>query len=145
MKQSIEDLIKQDELIATILLHDVIEDCPITLDELDVNENIKMAVDLLTFKMYSGMDEEESSKLYYENISKNKIASIVKLIDRCNNVSTMATGFKDSKIVEYIEETEKYVLPLLSHVKREYDDFYDATFLLKYQLLSVMESLKRTI
>lgn len=137
--------IDTDELIATILLHDVVEDCDVTADELDVNEKIKAAVLLLSKKKVDGQSKEEANAAYYAGIRSNKTASIVKLIDRCNNVSTMATGFKPSKMVEYIEETEEYVLPLLDDVKHEYDDYYDAAFLLKYQLLSVMETLKRTI
>lgn len=137
--------IDNDNLIATVLLHDVVEDCDVSADELDVNEEIRAAVKLLSKEEINGQSEEEANKIYYRNIKTNKIASIVKLLDRCNNVSTMATGFKPSKMVEYIEETEKYVIPLLDEVKHEYDDYYDAAFLLKYQLLSVMETLKRTI
>lgn len=137
--------IDSDELIATVLLHDVVEDCDVTADELDVNEEIRIAVQLLSHEKIEGQSKDESNKLYYEGIRTNKIASIVKLLDRCNNVSTMATGFKPSKMIEYIEETEQYVLPLLEGVKHEYDEYYDAAFLLKYQLLSVMETLKRTL
>lgn len=137
--------IDSDELIATVLLHDVVEDCDVTADELDVNEEISTAVQLLSYEKIEGQSKEESNRLYYEGIRTNKIASIVKLLDRCNNVSTMATGFKPTKMIEYIEETEQYVLPLLEDVKHEYDEYYDAAFLLKYQLLSVMETLKRTL
>lgn len=137
--------IDSDELIATILLHDVVEDCDITADVLDVSEEIRNAVSLLSYEKKEGKSKEESNAIYYDSIKTNRIASIVKLLDRCNNVSTMATGFKPSKMVEYIEETENYVLPLLEDVKHEYDEYYDATFLLKYQLLSVMETLKRTL
>ena len=137
--------VAEDDLIAAILLHDVVEDCDITVDELDVNERIREAVDLVSFRPIAGKTKEESKKIYYENIGRNKIASMVKVIDRCNNVSTMATGFSLDKMAEYIDETETYVFPVLEIVKREYDDYYDAAFLLKYQMLSVLETLKRTL
>lgn len=137
--------IDEDDLIATILLHDVIEDTDATYEDLGVNERIQEAVRLVTFEMIEGMTKEESKKRYYEELSKDKIAAMVKLLDRCNNVSTMATGFNSEKMAEYIEETQNYVFPVLDWVKHEYDDYYDAAFLLKYQLLSVMESLKRTL
>ena len=137
--------IDSDEVIATILLHDVVEDCDVTADELDVSDGIRTAVKALTHEKRDDISEEESNRLYYAGIRENKTASIVKLLDRCNNISTMATGFKPEKMVEYIEETETFVLPLLNDVKHEYDDYYDAAFLLKYQLLSVMETLKRTL
>lgn len=137
--------IDSDELIATVFLHDVVEDCDVTADELDINEEIRMAVKLLSKEKITGQSKEELNLSYYEGIRTNKIASIVKLLDRCNNVSTMATGFKPAKMIKYIEETEQYVLPLLEIVRNEYDDYYDAAFLLKYQLLSVIETLKRTL
>jgi len=137
--------IDSDELIATVLLHDVVEDCDVTVDELDVNEDIKNAVNLLSHEKIEGQSKEDSNKAYYDGIKTNKVASMVKLLDRCNNVSTMATGFNPTKMIEYIEETEQFVIPLLDTVKHEYDDYYDAAFLLKYQLLSVMETLKRTL
>ena len=137
--------IDSDDLIATILLHDVVEDCGVSSDELDVNDNIRIAVDALSFKVLDGMTKEESKKVYYENIRTNKMASIVKLLDRCNNISTMATGFAPSKMASYIEETEKYVLPLLEDVKHEHDEYVDATFLIKYQMLSILETVKRAL
>lgn len=137
--------IDSDVLIATILLHDVVEDTEATLQKLDVSEEIKQAVDLVSFEELNGMSKEESFEIYYKKIGQNKIASMVKLLDRCNNVSTMATGFQPEKMARYIVETEEYVLPLLDKVKHEYDEYYDAAFLLKYHLLSVMESLKRTL
>jgi len=137
--------IDSDDLIAAILLHDVIEDTDATMEDLNVNERIKHAVDLVSFKMLDGLDKEQSKEVYYERISEDRLASMVKLLDRCNNVSTMATGFKPERMAEYIEETEQYVLPVLNTVKHEYDEYYNAAFLLKYQLLSVMETLKRTL
>lgn len=137
--------IDSDDLIATILLHDVVEDCDVTTEELDVNDVIKDAVRAVSFEVQDGMSKEESKKVYYDYIGKNKLASVVKLLDRCNNVSTMATGFTPNKIAKYVDETEKYVLPLLDIVKREYDEYYDATFLIKYQIFSVLETIKRIL
>ena len=103
------------------------------------------AVRLISFNMIDGLSKEESKAIYYSEIGKNRLASIVKLLDRCNNISTMATGFNKKKMAEYIDETEKYILPLLNTVKHGYDEYVDAAFLLKYQMLSVMETLKRTL
>lgn len=73
----------------------------------------------------------------------NKIAAMVKILDRCNNVSHMAAAFSKEKLIEYISETEEFVFPLIDHVKHNYLEYYNAVFLLKYQMLSVMEALKR--
>lgn len=47
----------------------------------------------------------------------------MKLLDRCNNVSFMAHGFSPSKLGEYIEETRKFILPLLTETRRRYPEF----------------------
>ena len=135
----------QDDILATIMYHDVCEDCGVALDELPVNDTVKEAVDCLTFKVADGEDRAQAKKRYYERIATNKLATIVKIIDRCNNVSTMATGFSKERMAKYICETEEYVIPLLTSVKHEYREWYNAAYLLKYQMLSVLESLKRTI
>ena len=81
----------------------------------------------------------------YAALAQNSTAAIVKAIDRCNNISTMMTSFPKDKIVRYVQETEKYVMPMLDTIKKEYAEYYDAIFLLKYQMLSVLESVKAAI
>lgn len=137
--------ITEDNLVAAVLLHDVVEDCGVTVEELDVNADVREVVSLVSFSEVDGLTHEEAKRHYYENIGKNRIASMVKLLDRCNNVSTMATAFGRKRIEEYIDETERYILPILNHVKHRYREYYNAAFLLKYQMLSVMETLKRTL
>ena len=95
-----------DNIISTALLHDVCEDCGVSCDELPVNEETRTAVSLLT----KTDDDEEN---YFTQISQNAIATIVKLLDRCNNISSMAVGFSKEKMIEYIKETEKWFYPLL--------------------------------
>ena len=126
-----------DNIISTALLHDVCEDCGVTVDELPVNDTTKEAMALLTKKR--DVNKEE----YYQKISQNPIATIVKLLDRCNNVSGMATGFSKEKIVEYIKETEKDVYPLLQRAKNEYPIYSNQIFLIKYHMTSVIEAIKR--
>ena len=137
--------IAEDNLVAAILLHDVVEDCGVTVEELDVNEDIRETVSLVSFSEVEGLTHEESKRQYYEKIGRNRFASMVKLLDRCNNISTMATAFSKKKIAEYIEETEKYIFPILNYVKHSYREYYNAAFLLKYHMLSVMETLKHTL
>ncbi|MBR0090076.1 MAG: helix-turn-helix domain-containing protein [Lachnospiraceae bacterium] len=134
--------IGDDETLAVTLLHDVCEDCGIDPSELPFSDTVKDAVRLLTKAYPEGLTKEEATVQYYTAIGENKTASIVKVIDRCNNVSTMALSFDREKLSEYIEETENYVIPLLTKIKREAPEYNNAAFLVKYQLLSVLESLK---
>lgn len=125
-----------DNLVSAILLHDVCEDCGVVLEELPVNEEVKTAVGLVTKN--SSTDEDT----YYKDIAENYIATMVKLLDRCNNVSTMATGFSREKIIEYINETEMYVYPLLRKAKTKYAKYSNQVFLIKYHMTSVVATLK---
>jgi (p)ppGpp synthase/HD superfamily hydrolase len=75
--QSVADAV-EDRLKPIAYLHDVVEDTPITLDELrqaGFPEYVLEAVDLLTHK------NREPSVHYWGKIAKNKDASIVKIED----------------------------------------------------------------
>jgi GTP pyrophosphokinase len=43
---------------------------------------------------------------------------------------------------EYITETEKYVLPLIKTAKKSWPEYAELTFLVKYQIVSVIETIK---
>lgn len=117
------------------MLHDVCEDCGVSCDELPVNEETRTAVSLLT----KTDDDEEN---YFTQISQNAIATIVKLLDRCNNISSMAVGFSKEKMIEYIKETEKWFYPLLQKAKYEFPMYSNQIFLIKYHMISVIEVIK---
>lgn len=125
--------IRDDALLTAILLHDVVEDTDTTLKELPFSDEVKNIVNLVTFSIPSGMTKEEAKAKYYNNISKNGKACVLKIIDRCNNVSTMAGSFSNEKLKEYIDETEKYVLPLTDVLKDNYPEYNNISFLVKYQ------------
>ena len=127
--------IVDDDILAAIMYHDVCEDCGVELDELPVNDVVKEAVDCLTYRQKEGETRTEAKRKYFDRLAQNKIATIVKIIDRCNNISTMSTAFSKERMVKYIYETEEYILPLLSIVKQKYPEWNNAAHLLKYQML----------
>ena len=137
--------IVDDDVLAAILLHDVCEDCGVSPEELPVGEPVQQAVALLTKEKRPGETGQQLNERYYAALRGNRIAAIVKLLDRCNNISAMAIGFSRERIVQYIEETEIYVLPLLEYVKESQPEYYNAAFLLKYHMKSILESLKRLV
>ncbi len=137
--------IQEDSVIAACLLHDVVEDCGVTAEELPVSDEAKEAVLLLSFEKQEGLTKEESLEQYYEKIVNNRIASIVKCLDRCNNISGMATAFTREKMANYIDETERYIMPILDNVKYQYPAYNTASFLLKYHMRSVLETLKHVL
>ena len=140
--------IADDTLLSACLLHDVLEDCPVTREDLaarGIRPEILDAVELVSFAEQPGKTHEEAKAAYYARIAQNKTASMVKVLDRCNNISTMATAFSRAKMADYILETERFVLPILDRIKHQYDDYNNAAYLIKYHMVCVMESLKRTL
>ncbi len=136
--------IKNDQVLATVILHNVCEDCGVKPENPPFSEPVRHSVALLTKPdNYSGSDAEK--KRYYVGISSDSTASIVKALDRCNNVSLMSLAFSREKIIRYVEETEEYVYPLLEHIKYGDKNYNDAVFLIKYQLKSTMETIKAFI
>lgn len=134
-----------DNLVSAALLHDVCEDCGIKVEELPVNEETRTAVKLLTKDISPVAKTESGKEKYYTEISRNEIATMVKLLDRCNNVSGMAAGFTKEKMVTYIQETEKWFYPLLHKAKMDYPMYSNQIFLIKYHISSVLEAIKHQL
>ncbi len=135
----------EDELLATALLHDVCEDCGVAYDRLPVSKAVQNSVRLLTKKWAAGEGSKELEEAYYEELSKDRIALMVKLLDRCNNISSMAGGFSGKRIVRYMEETRYFYKPLFEKAAKEYPDYRDALFAIRYQMYSVMEAVQRKL
>ncbi len=133
--------LEEDDLLSTCLLHDVCEDCGVKPEVLPVNDQTREAVRLLTKPENFGKTDPEY-KTYYEGIAGNRIALIVKLLDRCNNISGMATSFTDQRMAEYIKETQEYIYPLMEKVKYEYPQYSNQLFLIRYHMNSVLEALR---
>lgn len=128
--------LREDDLLAAILLHDVCEDCGVEPEELPVNETVQEAVRLVT--RVDGVGKGQ----YYGQIGENRIATLVKLIDRCHNVSQMSLAFSREKLWKYIEETENYVLPLLIDAIHQWPQYDAQYFLLDYQINSILQTVK---
>ena len=137
--------IRDDTVVATILLHDVCEDCGVSLAELPVSDAVRRGVDLMTFRIMDGETREIAKNRYYNMLLQSREAALTKLIDRCHNVSSMAGTFSVEKLKAYIEETRQYVLPLLRKIKNQYPEEADILFVLKYHIVSVVDSIEATI
>ena len=137
--------IRDDEVVATILLHDVCEDCDVGIQELPVSDRVRRSVELMTFEVMAGETKEIAKNRYYNLIMQDRAATLTKLIDRCHNVSSMAGTFSKEKLKSYIEETRQYVLPLLRKAKNTYAEDSDVLFVLKYHMMSVVDSIEATM
>ena len=133
--------LEDDDLLSACLLHDVCEDCAVKPEELPVSEATKEAVRLLTkSENFEKTDKDETA--YYDGIAGNRIATMVKLLDRCNNIASMATSFSDEKMSEYIIETQKYIHPLMEKARDDYPQYANQLFLIRYHMNSVLEALR---
>lgn len=131
--------LKEDSLVAAAILHDVPEDCGVRWKDLPVSDYTKDVVRRLTHV------KGEPLAPYYREIGENRTASMVKLLDRCDNVSTMAGVFSEEKIHQYIQETREFVLPLLRQTKDHWPGESNALFVLKYHICSVIDGLEKCL
>ena len=128
--------IRDEVVVASCLYHDVLEDCGYTIDQLPIeNAKIKDVVRRLTHVKPTPLT------VYYKEIAECPEAIIVKLLDRCDNVSTMAGVFSTAKTLSYIQETYEYVMPLYRKAKTEWPQYSNALFVLKYHITSVVDGL----
>lgn len=128
--------LKEDSIIAACLLHDVVEDCGVSVTDLPVSYETQTSIRLLTHIKTVPLS------VYYGELSKDRVASIVKILDRCHNVSTMAGVFTREKVESYIQETRDYVLPLLRITKEQWPEYSDKLFILKYHIQSMIDGLE---
>ena len=129
--------LKDEELIAALLLHDVVEMCDVTAASLPFSTNVKWLVSLVT-KPNRPYDKKE----FYDAIAADPRACLVKCMERCNNISNMASGFSSAKIAEYVADTEQYYPQLLRSIKGV-SKYNNAAWLLEYQIKALLATAKR--
>ena len=126
-----------DVLLAALLLHDVTEECRIPPSEMPVSGEVQDIVALVS-KPDGGYDAEA----YFDAVAGNAKACMVKCIDRCNNLSTMANSFPAERRKAYIRETESRY-PRLLRIIKERPEYQNAAWLLQYQIKSLLDTAKR--
>ena len=136
--------IEDDNVIATILLHDVVEDCGVSVDLLPFNDIIKRGVKYMTvYKFDTDRDKLETKARYFKNLLESKEAVIAKAIDRYNNLSDMPFALSDSAIGKNIAETEVLLLPVLKEAKEKWIEISDILFVLRTNIRSINDILKK--
>ena len=138
----LEKLNFNTDVISAALLHDTVEDCGITVEQLTqkFNKNIAQIVDAVTaiqnenFKpdaddIYANTDDflklAMEDKTYQKLIAigkLNKFGFYIKFADRLNNLQTIAPFARYKKEAK-IQETRKWIIPLAKLLKSKY--FYD--------------------
>ena len=135
--------IRDDSIIAACLLPDVLEDTGAREEDLPVDDETRKLVTLMSHEK-AVLNRGEMLKEYYEGLSSDPKAALIKCVDRCNNLTTMSWGLKRKRQIRMIYETEKYVMPLLD-VVRSAPEYNSAAWLLKYQMESMLDIYKRLL
>lgn len=142
-----------ENVISSALLHDVVEDCGYTIDEIKNNFNNVVAemvdcvsmIDKTKFVLdendifedvnfEKASNEEQSFKKLITIGKRNPLSFCIKFADRLHNLRTIDC-FEYNKQLEKVKETEKWIIPIAKILKSEY--FYRAIknecFKIKYK------------
>ena len=132
-----------DEIIATILLHDVCEDCNIPLSALPVNDTVRYAVKLMTIKPFQGEEKSETKRRYFHELIDSKEAIITKAFDRYANLNDMDGTLSEEAIVKNIKETHELLMPALKEAKYEYPELSDMMHTIRKMLKDTLVMMAR--
>lgn len=132
-KDESEENYETDVLIATALLHDILEDVDwITKEYLirEYDEYLFTQVDNVTKR------DGEPIEDYLKRVSSSRISAIVKIADRLDNVCTLASSSYSHR-KKQLNETKKYYLPLTKQYRTLY--YEDTSFF--WQARTIMNSI----
>jgi len=127
-----------EDVVSAALLHDVVEDCNYTVNDIRVhfNNNVADLVDAVSAIDNSAYEyneneifedvnfiklsaEEQTFKKLISLGKKNPLAFSIKFADRLHNLRTISI-FARSKQLEKVRETEKWILPIAKNLGSEY-------------------------
>lgn len=129
-----------DDLIATALLHDTVED----IDFISVNfirekfnDRIANNVDNLTKR-----EGKESFVDYIKRVSTSPISAVVKILDRLNNLATLEQSSLEHRKQQY-EETMAVYIPLTKYYRRQYWEYRGLFWQVRTIMISLLHEIKR--
>ena len=133
---------EEDILLASALCHDLIEDIPfprhgkelITTYHLDpkVYETVKL---LSKRRDFTSEEEQE----FFHQIETHKLAALVKLSDRGNNVEDLY-NMSLWKVHEYVGETRRFFLPMCEHAKEYFPELLQTIEILQDKIVSLTQT-----
>lgn len=133
---------EEDILLAAALCHDMIEDVPFPnhgremVDEFHLDERVYETVKLVS-KRKDFTEAEEIE--HFRMIQENKLALLVKLSDRSHNVEDLY-NMSVRKVHEYVDETNKFILPMCEYGFAHYPELGTALGILKDKIVCLTEA-----
>ena len=135
--------IHDDDVIAAVLAHDMVEDSEMLVSDIPANPRVREAVRVVSKCEYN-QSKPDWERTYFEEIRKNPLACLIKCLDRVNNLAGMADVFGRGRMVEYTAETDRYY-PVLLEVIKKVPEWNNAWWLLRYQMMTMLEAFKRLL
>ena len=128
-----------DILFAAALCHDLIEDVEFEHGGTELKELYHLdprvyETILLVTKRKDFTEDEE--RRHFENITKNRLAMLVKAADRGNNVEDLYNR-SSWKVHEYVGETKKYFFPMLEYAAANYKDISSSISILRDKIYTL--------
>lgn len=128
---SINDDNITDELVATLLLHDLREDAHVAINEMPFDERIRNGVKYMSLIRFDDESKYELKRRYYNELLESKEATIGKGFDRYNNLTTMSATFSDEKVRKNVVETDMLLLPTLKKAEEMWPEASSLLHLLR--------------
>jgi hypothetical protein len=123
--------LQEERAIICALLHDIQEDHDVDRVEISQRFGARTSdVIWMLTKKFAGRHKNKDE--YIRDISQDIIASIVKGLDRNNNLSTMIDVFSVDKMEQYAKEAETVFLPMLKNASKLFPELFQA-----YQTISL--------
>jgi GTP pyrophosphokinase len=129
-----------EALLTAAILHDVVEDCNISTNDLVMKYGFSSEVASIVSLL--SKQPGESTDVYYTAISYNVKSALIKIADRSHNISTMIGAFSEDKMKSYVKETEEFVMPLCRYAIRQYPEYSDDIYIMRNHIESVLNCIK---
>lgn len=138
LKTISRSLLYPEESIIVALIHDLGEDYGLTTDAVEQGYGPMCAH---AFEKMTKKNEfmRKTTEAYYNTLAVDPVASVVKAADRIHNHQSMVGVFSKKKIDEYLDETQKFVLPMIKRARREFPEQEPAYENAKHILVSQVE------
>lgn len=138
---------EQDILFASALCHDMIEDIPFMdhgkelMIQYHLHKNVYETVLTVTKRKDFTKEEEQE---HFRKIAENKLAMLIKLSDRGNNVEDLY-NMSAKKVHEYVAETHEYLFPISEYGKEHYPEIRQAIQILEDKMKCLTSAAKALV
>ena len=130
------DLGSDEVLMAAALMHDLIEDPAVTQADLAAEFSPSITELVVRVTKTPGRNLAE----YYKGIAQDPKAVLLKAADRACNVGDMIDTYSPQHLRRYVNETRKYVLPLMKQLRWGQPQYGDALVALKDRIEDVLRA-----